>query len=329
MSYTNHEPLVSIVIPVYNAGRYLEQSLRSVMNQTYRTIEIICVNDGSTDNSPEILRRLKEEDFRIQIASSDNRGAGSARNIGMDIALGDYILFFDADDLLDKKAVGTLVKSALKNDTDIVLFDYYKFSDSGKIRTKNSAKVLRVPMNKVISPKDISDRLFQADNGMPWNKFYKKEFLRKTRICFQELRNTNDEYFSRLTTVNASRILFLNKKFVGYRVGNEQSIRGNVNRNILDCTYALSSIHDELNNRNIFDEYSDTYKKLAGYVIMLKLQAIDDMDMFNTLAHEVSVNTINNCEMDADHLEDCYKPAFGALVSGDFDKVRCELKQVK
>lgn len=324
MSYADHEPLVSIVIPVYNAERYLEQSLRSVMNQTYRTIEIICVNDGSTDSSPNILQRLKEEDFRIQIATSVNKGAASARNIGMDIALGDYILFFDADDLLDKKAVGTLVKSALKNDTDIVLFDYYKFSDTGKIRTRNSAKVLRVPMDKVISPTAVADRLFQADNGMPWNKFFKREFLRKTHIHFQDLRNTEDEYFSRLTTVTASRILFLNKKFVGYRVGNEQSLRENVDQNILDCTYALKAIRDDLKSRGYYETYRETYRKLAGYIVMLRLLAAYGSESFITLATEISNNTLTQCEVDVNHLEEQYIDAYRALLSKDISAVKYE-----
>ena len=329
MSGTVNEPLVSIIIPVYNAGKYLEESLGSVLKQSYRNLEIICVNDGSTDDSPEILRKFKQDDSRIRIISRENQGAGVARNCGLENAKGEFVLFFDADDILKEKAIRKLVRIATKNNTDVILFGYCKFTENEVIHVDFSAKTLKVPINKVISPEEAADRLFQADHGMPWNKFYKLSFLHDSGVQFQNLKNTEDEYFSRITTVEAKRILFLNKDFVGYRVGNNNSLQGNANRNILDCTYALRAIYDELGSRGYYEMYSETFKKLAGYIIMLKLQATEDSESFSVLAKEASDNVVHLFEMDENDFEECYKDAYRALLSKDFPKVKSELQQLK
>ena len=326
---TVKEPFVSIVMPVYNAEDHLEESLRSVLEQTYKNLEIICVDDGSIDSGPAVIERLARKDSRIKMLLQENSGAGVARNKGMDEAKGDYLFFFDADDLLHKNAIRTLVNISEKKGTDIVLFGYYKFDGRRRICVDFSARTLGVPLNRVISPKEISDRLFQTDHGMPWNKFYKTDFLKKTGVRFQTLKNTNDEFFSRITVVEAERILFMNRKFVGYRVGNKNSLRGNADVNILDCTYALSAVHDELKKRGYYDTYSDTYRKLAGYVVMLKLLAIEDKGTFEVFVTEVSENTLHSCEIDEDHLEDIYKGLYRALLSKDVNKAATETKKIK
>lgn len=328
MSGSIQEPLVSIVIPVYNAEEYLEESLRSALEQSYRNLEIICVDDGSTDKSLQILLRMKQNDDRIKILSEENQGAGAARNLGMEAAGGEYIYFFDADDILQKKAIQTLVKTAGKSDADIVLFGYYKFCEGKKTRVAFSSKILNVPLNRVISPESISDRLFQADHGMPWNKFYKAEFLRKSGVKFQTLKNTNDEFFSRLTTVEAKRMIFINKTLTGYRVGNRRSLQGSAGANILNCTLALQAIFDELKQRGYYENYSQTFKKLAGYVVMLKLLAVRGSDAFGILAKEVSDNTIGLCEMEEDYLEEQYRSAFRALQAKDIAKAELYLNEL-
>ena len=323
-----NEPLVSIVIPVYNAEEYLEETLGHVSGQSYKNLEIICVDDGSSDNSRAILQSAKSKDPRFILLSQENQGAGTARNLGMDAAGGEYILFFDSDDILRKRAVQTLVKTATKKDTDIVFFGYQKFIGRKRIHTAFSARELRVPMNKVISPAEIADRLFQADHGMPWNKFYKTEFLKGVDIRFQALKNTNDEFFSRLTSVEAERILFLNRIFVDYRVGNKSSLQGNSGKNILDCTYALKAISGELKSRGFYETYCDTFKKLAGYVIMLRLMALKGSPEFDVLAREVYHNLLDICEIDEQHLEERFRGAYRALRTGDIARAESEFMAI-
>lgn len=327
MSVSNYEPLVSVVMPIYNADNYLEESLYSVLEQSYKNLQIICVDDGSTDKSSEILDKFKNQDSRISIIHKNNEGAGVARNVGMSKAEGKYIYFFDADDYLKKNAIKVLVKTAEKNSADIVLFGYYKFNDKKKIKIDYSPKTLRVPLNKAITPKSISDRLYQADHGMPWNKFYKLDFVRETKVLFQDLKNTNDEYFSRITTIKAKHIVFINKTFVGYRVGNKGSLQGSISQNILACTYAVNAIKDELITGNYYDAYSETFKILIGYIIMIKLMKADQ-EAFNILADEITSNTFKQCEMSEKYLDERFIKAYMALEDKDYEKARKELELI-
>ena len=117
----NTDPLVSIVIPVYNSEKYLEECLDSVLGQTYHNLEIICVNDGSSDSSGTILERYALADKRIQIITKENGGPASARNDGLSKAKGKYIQFLDSDDFFDKELIRITVDKAIRTDSQIVI----------------------------------------------------------------------------------------------------------------------------------------------------------------------------------------------------------------
>lgn len=329
MSGSVQKPLVSVVMPVYNAEDHLDEALRCITQQEYADLEIICVDDGSTDSSPEILRRWRRKDSRICIITQDNQGAGVARNRGMEVVRGKYLLFLDADDVFRRQMIRELVATAEKTDTDIIVFRYYKFSGKKKRKTFFSAKDLGVPIGRVISPETISDRLYQADHGMPWNKFYRTDHVRKTGVRFQSLQNTNDEYFSRIVTAEAGKILFLNRVFVGYRVGNQNSLQGSVDGSILDFTRALAAIHDELKCRSLYDRYYITYQRFASIIIMLRLDAGVNYDAFRTLVNEISTDTLTRCEVDGAYVEERYRRVYRALQKKDISRVAFELYRVK
>ena len=118
-----NEPKISIIVPIFNGELYLEECLNSLVNQTFNDIEIICVNDGSTDNSMKILEDFQKKDSRIEIISQPNQGVSIARNNGVNQANGEYVLFVDSDDWLDLDACAELYSNAVSNDSDIVLFN--------------------------------------------------------------------------------------------------------------------------------------------------------------------------------------------------------------
>ncbi len=121
-------PKVSIIIPVYNVEKYLKECLNSVVNQTLKEIEIICVDDGSTDNSLSILEEYAKKDNRINLLKQENSGAGAARNKGLDSARGEYIYFLDSDDFLELNAIEILYNQIAKNQADICFFKFYKYN---------------------------------------------------------------------------------------------------------------------------------------------------------------------------------------------------------
>ena len=126
-------PKISVLIPVYNASEFLYDSIPSILNQTYSDIELVCVNDGSKDNSLEILNKFKSKDSRIKVIDKENGGCGSARNRALEEATGEYIYFFDPDDKLEENAFELAMDSAMKNDSDMVVFKANIFDEKGII----------------------------------------------------------------------------------------------------------------------------------------------------------------------------------------------------
>ena len=118
---------ISIITPVYNAEKYIERCVNSVLNQTYENIEFIIVNDGSTDNTAKILNRLKKNDSRIMVIHKKNEGVSKARNTALKKATGKYVLFVDADDWLESTMCEDLISHAEKNNSDVVICEYYNY----------------------------------------------------------------------------------------------------------------------------------------------------------------------------------------------------------
>ena len=116
--------LVTVIVPVCNAESYLEQCLESIIKQSYSNIEILCINDGSVDGSSDILRRYAENDNRVLVINSENKGVSSARNIALDQARGDFVIFVDADDWIDTDTINCVMKEVVISDADVVIFSY-------------------------------------------------------------------------------------------------------------------------------------------------------------------------------------------------------------
>ncbi|MBR5049372.1 MAG: glycosyltransferase family 2 protein, partial [Erysipelotrichaceae bacterium] len=123
--------MVSIVVPVYNVQAYLQETLDCLCNQSYSNIEIICVNDGSTDESLDVLNTNAKKDSRIRVYNQPNAGAGAARNYGLKQIKGEYVLFFDSDDLCSPDLIQKTVNKAIDTDADIVAYNYVKFYEDG------------------------------------------------------------------------------------------------------------------------------------------------------------------------------------------------------
>lgn len=118
------QAVISVIVPVYNAEAYLSRCMESILNQTYRDIQVICVNDGSTDSSGDMLEELRRRDGRVQVACRENSGLSASRNAGLELAEGECVMFVDADDWLDEHACADAMKAMLGRDADIVFWSY-------------------------------------------------------------------------------------------------------------------------------------------------------------------------------------------------------------
>ena len=178
-------PKVSVIIPVYNTAKYLRKCLDSVINQTLKDIEIICINDGSSDNSIEILREYKQKDSRIIIIDKENEGAGIARNKGLDIAQGEYLGFVDSDDYVDLNFFEKLYNKAKESNYDIVKGNYVVVLEDGEINKTNEIKKIKKEIKYSKIP-------YESFCSSWWSAIYKTSMIDKYNIRFSQIRQKED-----------------------------------------------------------------------------------------------------------------------------------------
>ena len=181
---------ISTIIPIFNAEKYLDKCLTSIINQTLKDIEIICVNDGSTDNSLKILKYYSNLDDRIKIINTDNHGQGSARNRALKEAEGEFISFVDADDWIELNSYEILYNMAKKNNLDMLFFKMINYINSTEELIKTDIYDYKCFENKfnegeIFSNMDIQDFLFKIA-VCPVSKLYNRNFLLKYNHEFPE-----------------------------------------------------------------------------------------------------------------------------------------------
>ena len=209
-----NRPLVSVVIPVYNVEKYLRECVDSVINQTYRQIEIILIDDGSTDSGGDICEKYALIDSRIKLIHQENQGLGHARNVGMGEATGKYVIFLDSDDYWKLTALEELAEEAEKKDLQVIVFAAQPFCD-GIDQHKGPSYSHTVQNNQV---KNGAESLsFSKSHGEYYAqaclRFYRLDYLRDNGFRFDEGIIHEDESFSFLAYVHADRVECLGERY--------------------------------------------------------------------------------------------------------------------
>lgn len=215
------ENKVSIIVPVYNTAKYLEQCLESVVNQSLKDIEVICVNDGSTDNSLEILERYAQKDERIKIITQHNQGQSAARNKGLEIAQGRYIGFVDSDDWIDETMFEKLYQNAKSYDSDVAMCSISMFSEkTGECSTNDPYMTIDLfPKsfeNRAFTPQETFGFIFRICVS-PCNKIYNRTFLEKNNIRFFEGLFWEDNVFFLKMFLSSKKISLIRECAYFYR----------------------------------------------------------------------------------------------------------------
>lgn len=168
---------ISIIVPIYNSEKYLKKCIDSLLNQTKKELEIILINDGSTDNSENIINEYKDK--RIKYIKNINQGIGATRNEGISKAQGKYLMFVDSDDYIEENACELLFEKAEEDNLDMVICDFYRECEDG---SKKEERIIDFPNTTV---KETPELLYKV-NLSPWNKLYRTKMIKDNNICFEE-----------------------------------------------------------------------------------------------------------------------------------------------
>ncbi|GFI01230.1 putative glycosyltransferase EpsJ [Lachnospiraceae bacterium] len=214
------EPLVSIILPIYNSKEYLRKCLESVCGQTYKNLEIICIDDGSTDGSEVILDEFGKKDERIKIVHKENNGESSARNAGLKIMSGSYVGFVDCDDWIEAQMYEKLVHAMLEQDVDIVAASWYKDIDTVSQKIENSGQVKKEAFGR----NELLNYIYQRDSyrgfAYMWNKLYRRELFydRKGELILfpEDLALGGDVLYLARLAFNSKRAFYIDEGFYHY-----------------------------------------------------------------------------------------------------------------
>lgn len=307
------KPKISIIVPVYNVENYIDDCIKSIINQEFKNFELIIINDGSSDNSGDICDRYALIDNRIRVIHKKNEGASKARNLGIKISKGDYIAFVDSDDTINEKMYDIMYNLAISSKCEVVVCGYKEINYKLGIENKFINPLYG---RKKLQGEDIKKRLQEllCENkilGYPslCNKLYKKDYITKNKLEINEnIKIAEDLCFNVIIMLGINEVVAINEPLYEYRRVNENSIMNSSNNLYLkfEAREVMLNIFKEL------EISKSVYKKCLGYessttvtsyiglikeVFLSNKKLNEKILMFNRLLNEkYFLNAINNVD---------------------------------
>lgn len=251
---------VSVIIPVYNAGKYLEQCISSIANQTMKDIEILAINDGSTDNSLYLLDKLSQRfKGKLQIFDKENGGAGSARNIGLANASGEFIKFVDADDYLKADILEKMYTIAKEHNVSLVRGNYQTIVGPFKMEDKCSWSDIKE--SQIVDLRTNKDYIVSETPGIG-NKLIKRDLLRNLR--FPEKTKWEDLAVMPVVIASSEKLFHMDEPVYNYRINMNTTIKDFINKipNILDIIKCVDNIENQMEVLGLSEEYKNQIESL-------------------------------------------------------------------
>lgn len=263
---------VSVIIPVYNAENHLCQCLDSVIGQTLSDIEIICVDDGSTDQSPGILEEYMLSDPRVKVYNQKNMYAGVARNTGKAHAVGKYLVFWDSDDFFYDTALEKMYLQCEKTGADICVCggDRYYESIQAIAPTEIYLNTSLLPSSECFNFYSNHNYIFNFTTAVPWNKMFLRSFVEEKQLDFQPIRNGNDVFFVMNAIGMADRITYVNEHLVCYRRNQDYGLVRSVAKSPLSPIQTWIDTKNSLIEHDRFSEQSFANKALDSIIYLLR-----------------------------------------------------------
>lgn len=277
-------PKVSVIIPIYNVEKYLSECVESVINQTLKEIEIILIDDGSTDTSPSICDKYQKKDSRIKVIHKSNGGLSNARNTGLKLAQGEYISFVDADDWIASEMLSKMYLKAKQEHSDVTICNL-SIAKNKKIKPTQYWPQIN---EHIIYKDEIYSHLFLHPSYVV-NKIYKRTFLEKNKLYFLQGYIYEDVPFSTQVLLLTNHISYCLDNFYFYRLERDDAITAKKSTKHLDIIYIEQQIQEILNKHNVPDNvwknfyqwqteiYTWMYKLLPDSSKQLAIQAINNL----------------------------------------------------
>ena len=284
------QALISIIVPVYNVENYLNECINSLVSQTYSNIEIICVNDGSTDRSGAILNECAKEDKRIRIINQSNRGLSAARNAGIHVALGKYMMFVDSDDWIDKETCENALFTAEKYKADVVFWCYTReygnhsnekhlFWRDGYVFEENDVRKLLHRRFCGLLGEELAHPEYANSIETAWGKLYRTDLIGDIAFVDTKIIGTEDALFNLYVFGNVKRAVYLDRCYNHYRKSNNQS---------LTHTY----------KRNLFAQWQSLFEYIRNYIFENRLPCDYETALKNRIALSIIGLGLNICGSD-------------------------------
>lgn len=300
-------PDISVIIPMYNTEKYIGQCLETLLAQTFRNFEIICVDDGSLDNTRTIVEEYKNSDNRISLIQMSHCGkAGVMRNEGMKYARGEYCLFLDSDDFFEAEMLEKTLCKAREDKADICLFDARLYNEKTK-KYKEIDYIIQKEYCPVRLPFEgrSNPYIFNITSGCPWSKLIKRSLIEKNQLQFMGLRRSNDVCFVFLALALAKRITVLPEVFVNYRQSGD-SLQANNASSPWDWYEALKALMAELKRRGIYNDVELSFRNLAFGVSIYNLCSLKTAASFTEVYDQLRNRVFAEFSLEDFSDKDCY-----------------------
>ncbi len=256
--------MVSIIMPLFNAAKYLPEALHSVLGQTYQDFELICVDDCSTDDTGKFLKEFQKKDERIKILTNQKRlGAALSRNRGLKGAQGEYVLFLDGDDIFEPELLEKAGRAMEKYQTDVVCYEYLHVPSETIYHKKvveRSERFIENYCKKPFSANGFEPREFPNWSDAPYDKMFRKKFLEENKLEFQDIPSCNDVCFAKMALFCAQKIIWLeDRRVMVYVRDHFEPSRISLDRDPMCVYYAMENLAEELYKRNLFSRLAEFF----------------------------------------------------------------------
>ena len=254
---------VSVVMAVFNSEKYLRETLDSIIDQSLNDIEVICVDDGSTDTSVEIIKEYCEKDSRVKLLmqEEESNNAAKARNLGIKHSIGEYIAVLDSDDLFEKDLLRTAYETAIMEDADVVAYDGFVYDTANQMDLYQFWMIEwdRLKGKTTIERGELLDELFLLKTPAAWNMICKRKMIVEYDIRFRAIPYYDDLEYTCLALCYAKRISFCKNRFIHYRREADGNQSSKLNSIITNSCEPIVSLGHQLQKRGIYDLFKNTF----------------------------------------------------------------------